>query len=239
MQYWKPGEKRPGGGEGGGGPAGDGGGSGSDRVSDGQGRTDSKKRVDKSRRDEGGRGSTDKGNRRSSEGAKKRVRKGKGKERHSTGSGLGGIKGEVSRAASKPPVAGPSQGLLAMKFMQRKAQADEAQKQRQEKREKLESDFSSSYAKRLKADKDTGKDRRKVLICRRDEQDPALVVVGRRSFGGFNVVAEAAYDACIRDIEAGERLGRPGRGEDAGGDGISDTEMAERLGKNVRHAGQR
>ncbi|CAM9668648.1 unnamed protein product [Ectocarpus sp. 6 AP-2014] len=238
MQYWKPGEKRPGGGEGSGGPAGEGGGSGTEHVSDEQGRTDSKKkkkRVDKSRRDEGGsRGGTDKSNRRSSEGAKKRVKKGKGKERHSTSGGLGGIKGEVSRAASKPPVAGPSQGLLAMKFMQRKVQADEAQKQRQEKREKLESDFSSSYAKRLKADKDTGKDR---LICRQDEQDPALVVVGRRSFGGFNVVAEAAYDACIRDIEAGERLGRPGRGEDAGGGGISDTEMAQRLGKNVRHGG--
>ncbi|CAM9510372.1 unnamed protein product [Ectocarpus sp. 12 AP-2014] len=239
MQYWKPGEKRPGGREGGGGPAGGGGGSGSGHVSDEQGRTDSKKKrvVDKSRSDEGGSESTDKGNRRSSEGAKKRVRKGKGKERHSTGSGLGGIKGEVSRAASKPPVAGPSQGLLAMKFMQRKVQADEAQKQRQEKREKLESDFSSSYSKRLKADKDTGKDRR-VLISTSDH-DPALVVVGRRSFGGFNVVAEAAYDACIRDIKAGERLGRPGRGEDAGGGGISDTEMAERLGKNVRHTGQR
>ncbi|CAM9986160.1 unnamed protein product [Ectocarpus sp. 13 AM-2016] len=166
MQYWKPGEKRPGGREGGGGSAGDGGGSGSGHVSDEQGRTDSKKEkrvVDKSRSDEGGKGGTDKGNRRSSEGAKKRVRKGKGKERHSTGSGLGGIKGEVSRAASKPPVVGPSQGLLAMKFMQRKVQADEAQKQRQEKREKLETDFSSSYSKRLKADKDTGKDRR-VLI---------------------------------------------------------------------------
>lgn len=54
-------------------------------------------------------------------------------------------------------------GVWCLQFMQRKVQADEAQKQRQEKREKLESDFSSSYAKRLKADKDTGKDRR-VLI---------------------------------------------------------------------------
>lgn len=37
--------------------------------------------------------------------------------------------------------------------MQRKMKADEVQKQQQEKRDKLESDFSSSYAKRLKADK--------------------------------------------------------------------------------------
>ncbi|CAN0332599.1 unnamed protein product, partial [Ectocarpus fasciculatus] len=162
MQYWKPGEARPRGGKGGGGPAGGGGGSGSGRVGDEQGQTDGKKkkRVDKSRGDQGGRGNTGKGNRRSSEDGKKWVRKGKGKERRSTGSGLGGIDGEVSRAASKPPVAGPSQGLLAMKFMQRKVQADEAQKQRQDKRDKLESEFSSSYAKRLKADEDTGKDRR-------------------------------------------------------------------------------
>lgn len=122
MQYWKPGETKPRGGERSGGPLGDRGGSGSGgRANNEQGRTDGKKkkRVDKSRRDEGDRGSTDKGKRRSSEGAKKSVRKGKGKERHSTGSGLGGIRGEVSRAASKPPVAGPSQGLLAMKVSSR------------------------------------------------------------------------------------------------------------------------
>ena len=65
------------------------------------------------------------------------------------------------------------------------------------------------------------------LVCRLDEQDPALVVVGRRSFGGFNAVAEAAYEACIKDIAAGERLLMSrGRGGEDGG--ISDTEMAER-----------
>lgn len=53
------------------------------------------------------------------------------------------------------------------------------------------------------------------------------MVVGRRSFGGFNAVAEAAYEACIKDIAAGERLVvSRGRGGDDGG--ISDTEMAER-----------
>lgn len=62
------------------------------------------------------------------------------------------------------------------------------------------------------------------LICQPDEQDPALIFVGRRSFGGFNVVAEAAYEACARDIAAGARLG-PGSEVDGG---ISDTEMAER-----------
>lgn len=66
------------------------------------------------------------------------------------------------------------------------------------------------------------------LVCHPDEQDPALVVVGRRSFGGFNSVAEAAYTACIREIAAGERLGQADQeGEDEGG-GISDAEMAER-----------
>lgn len=60
-----------------------------------------------------------------------------------------------------------------------------------------------------------------------DEQDPALVLVGRRSFGGFNAIAEAAYEACVKDIAAGERLGQPRR-EGGEGEGISDTEMAER-----------
>lgn len=53
------------------------------------------------------------------------------------------------------------------------------------------------------------------------------MVVGRRSFGGFNPVAEAAYEACIKDIAAGERLAvSRRRGDDDGG--ISDAEMAER-----------
>lgn len=46
-----------------------------------------------------------------------------------------------------------------MQFMQRKVKADEVQKQQQEKRDKLERDFSSSYAKRLKADRGSEKDR--------------------------------------------------------------------------------
>lgn len=64
------------------------------------------------------------------------------------------------------------------------------------------------------------------LVCQSDEQDPALVMLGRRSFGGFNVVAEAAYEACVRDIAAGARIGQVLGGADGGG--ISDTEMAER-----------
>lgn len=67
------------------------------------------------------------------------------------------------------------------------------------------------------------------LACRQEEQDPALIVVGRRSFGGFNAVAEKAYNACIRDIKAEERSGQmrgEGQGREAGG--ISDAEMAER-----------
>ena len=58
------------------------------------------------------------------------------------------------------------------------------------------------------------------------------MVLGRRSFGGFNAVAEAAYDSCIRDIAAGTRLGRSSwEGDDDGddwGEAVSDNEMAER-----------
>lgn len=46
-----------------------------------------------------------------------------------------------------------------LQFMQRKVKADEVQKQQQDKRDKLERDFSSSYSKRLKADLATEKDR--------------------------------------------------------------------------------
>ncbi|CAM9894681.1 unnamed protein product [Ascophyllum nodosum] len=120
--------------------------------------------------------------------------------------------------------------------MQRKARADEALRGLQKKRDNLERDFSSAYAKRLKANK-SGKEKDR-LVCRPDEQDPALVVLGRRSFGGFNAVAEAAYDSCIRDIAAGTRLGRSSwEGDDDGddwGEAVSDNEMAERLGKNMR-----
>lgn len=63
------------------------------------------------------------------------------------------------------------------------------------------------------------------LVCRIDEQDPALVVLGRRSFGGFNVMAEAAYDACIKEIGSGARFILENAESDSG---VSDTEMADR-----------
>lgn len=68
------------------------------------------------------------------------------------------------------------------------------------------------------------------MVCAPDQQDPTLMIVGRRSFGGFNAVAQAAYSACIRDIYGGTALKFVD--VDAGGkdeeDGISDNEMAER-----------
>eukprot|EP00903_Cladosiphon_okamuranus_P006749 g6584.t1 len=242
-QYWKPGEKKPRDGDVG--PEkpskrGEGG--------DGSSRRDSSKDSsrDNSRDSRGeGRGKK-KGDRRGDRGAERRhgnsgdygsKRDGSAKKRGKKSEGSGsGINASVSRSAAKPPVTGPSQGLLAMKFMQRKVKSDEAQRQQQEKRDKLESDFNSSYLKRLKPDKPDDKDR---LICRVDEQDPALVMVGRRSFGGFNAVAEAAYDACVRDIAAGERLGQLRREGRGGGGGISDAEMAKTLGKNMRSGNRR
>ncbi|CAM9690632.1 unnamed protein product [Scytosiphon promiscuus] len=228
-QYWKPGETRPTGVDGDRAP-GSGGGSGSGRKDGRRGGKKGSTAGEGSRRGE----VEARNGREGGGGAKKKGRKGQGKGKQDASTG--GIRADMSRAASKQPVAGPSQGLLAMKFMQRKVKADEAQKQQQDKRDKLDRDFSSSYAKRLKADRGNQKDR---LVCRTDEQDPALVVVGRRSFGGFNAVAEAAYNACIRDIAAGERLGQADSGRGDEGGGISDAEMAERLGKNVRRAGRR
>lgn len=67
-------------------------------------------------------------------------------------------------------------------------------------------------------------DRLSRLICRPDEQDPAFILLGRRSFGGFNIVAETAYDACVRDIAAGASI----REVDDDEYGISDMEMAKR-----------
>ena len=54
--------------------------------------------------------------------AKKRGKKSKSKDAErssSNGSSAIGINAEVSRSAAKPPVAGPSQGLLAMKVCAR------------------------------------------------------------------------------------------------------------------------
>ena len=63
------------------------------------------------------------------------------------------------------------------------------------------------------------------LICRPDEQDPALVFLGRRSFGGFNAVHETAYAKCAMAIASGLT-----NMEEADDDehGISDMEMASR-----------
>ncbi|CAN0374864.1 unnamed protein product [Pylaiella littoralis] len=234
-QFWKPGETKPRGGGKDGDEPGDARSGGSGQRS-GKGDSNSSRGSTGRKRDSSREDHAERRNGSSSGSAKKKERKGKGKDAQQR-SRVGGIDAEVSRSASKPPVSGPSQGLLAMKFMQRKVKAEEAQKQQQDKREKLEREFSSSYAKRLKADK-SAKDR---LICQEDELDPALVLLGRRSFGGFNTVAEAAYNACVRDIAAGERLGQPQRRANGGGDGggISDTEMAETFSKNVRRIGRR
>lgn len=48
--------------------------------------------------------------------------------------------------------------------MQRKVIVDEALREQEKKREKLERDFSSSYAKRLKADRGEEKDRSDVPL---------------------------------------------------------------------------
>lgn len=66
------------------------------------------------------------------------------------------------------------------------------------------------------------------LVCRPDEQDPALVVLGRRSFGGFNAMAETAYDACIKEIESGAGFILAATKNDESDSGVSDTEMADR-----------
>lgn len=134
-----------------------------------------------------------------------------------------------SKPSSGSKVAsGPSQTLLAMKFMQRKAKVEEIQRQQSDKRKHLEEEFSTSFTKHLTANGAGGKDR---LICRPDELDPALVFLGRRSFGGFNMVHETAYATCARDIASGSINLEE---EDDDEHGISDMEMAHRLGSNMR-----
>lgn len=104
-QYWKPGEKKP-----------RDGGSGR-RDGDGRTATAVKGNNGERRRDGAEQHSTKSSNGGS---AKKRGKMSKGKDKESnssssSSSAIGGIDAEVSRSAAKPPVAGPSQGLLAMK----------------------------------------------------------------------------------------------------------------------------
>lgn len=75
----------------------------------------------------------------------------------------------------------PYCACVLWQFMQRKVKADEAQRQQRDRREKLERDFSSSYAKRLKADRANEKGRyafnifsrpsclSRICSCRYDE----------------------------------------------------------------------
>lgn len=105
-QYWKPGERKPR--DGGSGPG--------ERNESGNGSTGNGKK------EESGGGHDEKNSTSSSinrsGSAKKRGKKSKGKDADNS-SPLGGIEAKVSRSAAKPPVAGPSQGLLAMKVCTR------------------------------------------------------------------------------------------------------------------------
>lgn len=111
-QYWKPGEKKPRDGDVGPEKPSKRREGGSSRESGGSTTAGGKKKGDR-RGDRGAEqqhSSSGDGNKRGGS-AKKRGKKSKGKDAESSG----GIDAEVSRSAAKPPVAGPSQGLLAMK----------------------------------------------------------------------------------------------------------------------------
>ncbi len=102
----------------------------------------------------------------------------------------------------------PSKELMAMKFMKRassavnKAECDVENKVIDEEFN-LEWRLSLSGGRKRQRTRQNEVDVTGNLACEYDVQHPDRVLIGRRSFNGFNHTVEVAYEACIATIRSG------------------------------------
>ncbi len=102
----------------------------------------------------------------------------------------------------------PSKELMAMKFMKKASSiANEAERDVENKvldeEFNLEWRLSLSGGRKRQRTRQNGVDVSGKLACECDVQHPDRVVIGRRSFNGFNRTVEEAYDSCVASIRSG------------------------------------
>ncbi|CAM9176259.1 unnamed protein product [Chrysoparadoxa australica] len=130
--------------------------------------------------------------------------------------------GAKARSSDNAPK-GPSKGLLAMQFMKRRAQAEEQLAKEASIRRATDEAFDTEWARALQG-KSTEENVDDELVCLEEAVDPLKVILGRRSFGGFNSVIEVAYARSVN-----QQLRRPRTSEAS----AADEEMVKDLKKYV------
>jgi hypothetical protein len=102
-------------------------------------------------------------------------------------------------ASSKPKQsAGASEGLLGMKFMQRRAKADADAAAILKEKEEEDEEFDCAWAAESLGLKASVASESGVLLqCAPEIARADRVILGRRSFMGFNKGVEHTYEACI------------------------------------------
>ncbi len=116
---------------------------------------------------------------------------------------------EVKQNESGTTYRKPSKELMAMKFM-KKASSIANETERDVENKVLDEEFNSEWRlslsggrKRQRTRQNGVNDSSGKLACECDIQHPDRVVIGRRSFNGFNRTVEEAYDACIASLRSG------------------------------------
>jgi M-phase phosphoprotein 6 len=125
----------------------------------------------------------------------------------------------------------PSNTLLAMKFMARKQAAAPVE---QEAFVQPEAEQPAHKHKRRRVDDANASDKQ-PLVCEPEARTAAGVIVGRRSFNGFNQIAELAYTASVKAV-LNTNSSSSSRAPTVS---ASDLRMVERLTKHIGAQGDR
>eukprot|EP01041_Mallomonas_annulata_P008690 gene8690-17949_t len=117
-----------------------------------------------------------------------------------------------------------SKGTMSMKFMKRKADANQQEKENISKRRKLLESEWSNESGNINVE-----DQHEQLICQRDDDDIMAAFPGRRSFGGFNSIVEKQYTAAIESSKYEHYLDKNKNNTNE----IDDEEMSKRYDELV------
>ncbi len=100
----------------------------------------------------------------------------------------------------------PSKGLMAMKFMNKtSAIANDAECDAQNNDEEFNLEWKLCLSGGRKRQRTSQNGFAGKLACEYDMQHPDRVLIGRRSFNGFNPTVEAVYKACVASIRSGTK----------------------------------
>lgn len=117
-----------------------------------------------------------------------------------------------------------SKGTMSMKFMKRKVDSDQQDRENALKRKLvIDSQWSSEDSTQF----DSSTIEAQILHCERDDDDPMAAFPGRRSFRGFNTIVERQYQAALEASKFEHYLDNK-KHKEVSNSNLDDEEMAQR-----------